>query len=70
VARPQRNGGTHRIGRAARGVPATAALAVRDLGAAFAVGAPARTTADSERDHERFTTWLADRATGARRSAD
>src|SRR6185369_9580912 len=47
-----------------------AALAVRDLGEAFT---PARTQQPleaRERDYDRFTAWLADRARGARRGAD
>jgi hypothetical protein len=49
---------------------ATAALAVRDLGQAFALDRRAGPLADRERDFDRFATWIADRARGARRAAD
>src|SRR5688572_855985 len=46
------------------------ALAVRDLGQSFAVDRRAEPLADRERDFDRFSAWIEDRASGARRAAD
>ena len=46
------------------------ALAVRDLGQSFAVNRRAEPLADRERDFDRFSAWIEDRASGARRAAD